>query len=182
MLKSLTARIYLIVPNIEKTAEILKNLWERKTMVDGIHIVVKDFDQVGTKQLLESGLFKTTDVAGALLRGAISGGLLGMIVGFILTRYPPEEFSFGIGSTIALSIFGTLFGAWASSLIGVSILNPTVEKIKKATEAGSLIMLIDLPKSKENEVTSFIKSYYPETTFCEIDLPELESETMVKGG
>ena len=176
MLKSLTARLYLVVPNMDKTTEILKKLWEQKTMAEGIHIVVKDFDHVGSKQLLESGIFKTSDVVGALLRGSIAGGLLGMAVGLVLMKFPPQEFSFGIGSTLALSLFGILFGAWASSLIGVSILNPTVEKIKNAAETGSLIMLIDLPKTKEDEVTNFIKSYYPETTLCEVDLPALESE------
>ena len=91
-------------------------------------------------------------------------------------KFPPHEFSFRIGSMIALSIFGMLFGAWASSLIGVSILNPTVEKIKNAAEKGSLIMLIDLPKARENEVMNFIRSYYPETTLCEIDLPAVETQ------
>ena len=176
MLKSLTARLYLVVPNIEKTAEILKKLWEQKAMIDGIHIVVKDFDHMGVKPLLESGIFKTTDVTAALLRGAVAGGLLGIGVGGLLMKFPPHEFSFGIGSMIALSIFGMLFGAWASSLIGVSILNPTVEKIKNAAEKGSLIMLIDLPKARENEVMNFIRSYYPETTLCEIDLPAVETQ------
>ena len=61
-----------------------------------------------------------------------------------------------------MSLLGAGLGAWISSMIGVSVPNTQLKKFEKAIESGQLLMLIDVPKHRIDEITQLIKSHHPE--------------------
>jgi len=157
-------RLYFLVPDIDNATQIVKALKDMGIVNEGMHVVVKDQEKLDMTQILEAGVLETTDFLHALIRGAIAGGVIGLIAGILLVQFPPEEFILGGGTIFGLTVFGIIFGAWASSLVGISIPNPAVQKFERAVEAGGIMMLVDIPKVKEEEILVFMKMYHPETT------------------
>lgn len=157
-------RLYFLVPDIDNATQIVKALQEMGVVAEGMHVIVKDQEKLEMTQILEAGVFETTDILRALVRGAVAGGIVGLVAGILLVMFPPQEFTLGWGTVLGLTVFGILFGAWASSLIGISIPNPVVAKFERAVEAGGIMILVDVPVLKEGEVLAFIKTYHPETT------------------
>jgi hypothetical protein len=157
-------RLYFLVPDVDNAAQISNALKDIGVVEEGVHVVVKDHDKLQMTQLLEAGIVEKTDFLGALMKGGIAGGVAGLLAGTLLVTFPPEEFIIGGGTILAFTLFGILFGAWSSSMIGISIPNPTVEKLERAIEAGGIMMLVDIPREKENEVLDFMHTYHPETT------------------
>lgn len=47
-------------------------------------------------------------------------------------------------------------------MIGVSVPNSQLEKFKDALAEGQLLMLLDVPKDRVEEITDLIKSHHPE--------------------
>jgi hypothetical protein len=128
-------------------------------------------DKLALTSLLEPGIFDRTDIVRALVRGAIIGGLAGLIAGFLIVRFPPEEFMVGTGTVIACTVFGAIFGTWSSSLIGISVPNPLFEKFERAVEAGGIMMLVDLKKERAVEVLDYMRLNHPEITIHGAHLP-----------
>lgn len=159
-------RLYFLIPNVESATEVVKALQGLGVANEGIHVIVKDDDPFQDKlaltQLLEPGIFDRTDLLRALVRGGIIGGLAGLIAGFLIVRFPPEEFMLGTGTVAAFTIFGIIFGAWSSSLIGISVPNPLFEKFERAVEAGGIMMLVDIPKEKEIGLLDYMRLNHPE--------------------
>lgn len=171
-------RLYFLIPNVESATEIVKALLERGVANEGIHVIVKDGDPLQDKlaltQLLEPGIFEKTDILRALIRGAIVGGLAGLITGFLIVQFPPEEFVLGSGTIIAFTVFGAIFGAWSSSLIGISVPNPMFEKFERAVEAGGIMMLVDIPNGKEVALLDYMRLNHPEITIHGVGLPPIQ--------
>ena len=157
-------RLYFLIPDLDNATQISGALQDIGVAEEGVRIIVKDHDKLQMTQLLEAGIVEKTDLLGALVKGGIAGGVAGLLTGIALVSYPPEEFVMGGGTILAFTLFGILFGAWSSSMIGISIPNPIVERLERAVEAGGIMMLVDIPKEKENEVLDFMHTYHPETT------------------
>lgn len=162
-------RLYLLVPDIDNATRIVNALKEMGIMNEGMHVIVRDTEnqrRLEMTQVLEAGLLETTDIKYALIRGIIAGGLLGLIAGTLLVLFPPQEFivfALGVGTVVLITLLGVLFGAWASTLIGVSIPNPAVQKFERAVEAGGIMMIVDIPNVEENQIRHFMQTYHPET-------------------
>ncbi len=163
-------RLYLITPGIEKATELIKSLWTLNLGKEGVHILVKDPSLLELKKISDSeGILKTTDAIPSLIKGAIIGALAGFSVGLLLFKLQLAYLSIGIESIIIFSVFGILFGAWTSSLIGVSVPNPTFLALEEAAEKGEILLLVDLPDVKEKEVVDFVKSHHTDISFYEIN-------------
>ena len=124
--------------------------------------MVKPPNQKELRKLLDLGVSKTSDLIGSLARGAFIGGVAGLIAGFLIVQFLSEEISLGWGSIAGICIFGIFFGAWTSSLIGVSVPNPVVEKIRLAAKEGGIIMMVDVSPEKEQEIDHLIKANFSE--------------------
>lgn len=163
-------RLYLLVPDIDNATQIINALKEMGIVNEGMHVIVKDIEnqqKLEMTQVLEAGVLETTDFKHALLRGLIAGSLLGLSAGTLLILFPPQEFlefSLGAGTVIGITALGGLFGAWASTLIGISIPNSAVQKLEKAVEAGGIMMIVDIPNVQEKQIRHFMHTYHPESS------------------
>ena len=172
-------RLYLLIPDIENASAIAKALRKMGVGEGALHIIVKeDQDKIEMAPLLEAGVFATTDLLKALIRGGILGGIAGLIAGILIVKFPPEEFVLGNWTIIALTVFGVLFGAWSSSLIGISVPNPMMEKLESAVAAGGIMFLVDVPEGKEVQIMDYLRLNHPETSVhgANISQPPISGE------
>lgn len=165
-------RIYFLAPTIESTAAIVDELKEHGITDTQIHVVGKDHHKLQEAHIHEANLLQTTDLVKSLEKGAIAGGTVGILAGLAAVTFPPAGVVLGGGAILGLGLFGTGFGAWVSSMIGISIPDRVVEKYEKAIEAGELLMMVDVPKQDEEKFKKLIKSHHPEAEIEGAELPK----------
>lgn len=155
-------RLYFLVPSIEATVSIVEELRQAGVIDQDIYVVGKDHHHLQLAHLHEAGILQTTGLLSALKRGLAIGTVIGIISGIIASYFAPSEWTVGASLIVALGLFGAAFGAWASTLVGSSTPNPRVWKFDSAINAGKLLMLVDIPKEREQEIIRLIKRHHPE--------------------
>lgn len=155
-------RLYFLVPTIDSAKVIVDELLLARIAERHIHIVAKDHLALEKAHLPEAGLFEESDFVPALERGLTVGGATGLLAGIAAVTFPPAGLILGGGAILATSLLGAGLGAWVASMIGVSIPNSQLDKFHDAVERGELLMLIDVPKERVDEVTDLVRQHHPE--------------------
>ena len=155
-------RLYFLVPTIDSAKIIVDEALLARIDERHIHIVAKDHDLLEKAHLPEAGLFEESDFVPALERGLTVGGATGLLAGIAAVTFPPAGLVLGGGAILATSLLGAGMGAWVASMIGVSVPNTQLTRFEEAIEEGQLLMLIDVPKSRVDEITELVKSHHPE--------------------
>jgi hypothetical protein len=53
-------------------------------------------------------------------------------------------------------------GAWVAGMIGTDIPNSQLKSFQSAVDDGQVLMMVDVPKGKVENVTKMIKMHHPE--------------------
>lgn len=88
----------------------------------------------------------SADTVPAGCRGALGGGIVGLLAGLIALAIP----SLGAtpGGIAVLALIGALVGAWSAALAGSAIPNPVRRAFDKEIAAGRILVVIDAAKDK----------------------------------
>ncbi|MEO8957448.1 MAG: hypothetical protein ABI304_00770 [Rudaea sp.] len=112
-----------------------------------------------------------TDFVPAALRGAGTGGAIGLVAGLVGMVIPP------IGLTVAgaalLTMTGVSVGGWLSSLVGSSIADPVRRKFEAEIESGRILVILDADQDRSSMIGSAM------TAAGAPKLPFEESSSMV---
>lgn len=157
-------RLYFLIPTIDSAQKIVDELLLARIEERHIHIVAKDHHALEVAHLPEAGLLQESDFVPALERGLTMGGATGLVAGIVAVTFPPAGLVLGGGAILATSLLGAGLGAWVASMIGVSIPNTQLDRFHEAVEQGQLLMLIDVPKARVDEITDLVKSHHPEAS------------------
>ena len=65
---------------------------------------------------------------------------------------------------IDAAIIGAMFGAWAASLVAMSVPNSRPKAFQKEIEAGKLLLMVDVPPSRIQEIQDLVHRRHPEAT------------------
>ena len=166
-------RLYILIPKLKDAMDIIRSFQAMGVRNDNVHVLGKDENQLTLMTVPKAGILYTTDILHALIRGLVVGTIAGFLVGLIVFNFPPEGMVLSARMLAGLTIFGAVFGAWVSTLIGISIPNPMVEKFDRAVEAGSILMLVDILNGQQKEIIGFMKTKHPESTVHEPDTFEM---------
>lgn len=155
-------RIYFLVPSIDSAAKIVDELLLARIEERHIHVVAKDMEALEAKHLPEASLLQTSDFVPALERGLAVGGVTGLLAGVAAVTFPPAGLVLGGGAILGTSVVGAGLGAWISSMIGASAPNTQLKEFEKAVDEGHLLMIIDVPKERVEEIEELVKSHHPD--------------------
>jgi len=61
-----------------------------------------------------------------------------------------------------LAVLGALFGAWASSMIGISTPSSRLKRFEPAIEQGQILLMVDVPRSRVDEIEARLQGLHPE--------------------
>ncbi|MGZ8217723.1 DUF1269 domain-containing protein [Methylomagnum sp.] len=156
-------RIHFLVPNIETTHQIVAELLLAGVEERHVHVLAKR--DTPLENLPEATFLQKTDFLPALEQGAAIGGMTGMMAGLVAVALP-TGLVLGGGAVLAISLAGAGLGAWWSSLIGASVGNRRVRDYEAALERGELLVMVDTPKERVEEVEALVKRHHPEAE-CE---------------
>jgi len=132
-----------------------------------IHIVARE--DTPLEDLPEAGVAQRSDLVPALQKGVAAGGLSGLLAGALAVTFPPAGLVLGGGALLGLTLFGAGFGAWMASMVGVGLPSSRIEKFETAIARGELLMMIDVPRARVEEIEAMVKRHHPESELEGID-------------
>jgi len=56
-------------------------------------------------------------------------------------------------------------GAWLGGMIGMDANNTHVRQFQSAIEKGEVLMLVDVPKDRVEEIETLVKKHHPDADF-----------------
>jgi hypothetical protein len=117
---------------------------------------------VALEDLPEASLLQKSDFVPAVERGLALGGATGALAGLAALAFPPAGLVLGGGAVLSIALAGAGMGAWLSGMIGMDVANSQLKTFEAGLESGQLLMLVDVPKSRVDEIDTLVKQHHPE--------------------
>ena len=156
-------RIYWLLPDVESARRTMDHLLLARITEPHIHFVARE--GVDLTGLHEANVLQTSDVIRAAQAGLVIGGAAGAAMGAVAAVFYPivgSEPQWGLVAVLA--IVGGLVGAWASSLIGASTRSDRLKRFEPAIEAGKVLLMVDVPRSRVEEIEEKLEALHPEAS------------------
>jgi hypothetical protein len=149
-----------MVPDIDTAKTVVDELLLKRVDDHHIHVVAKEGTPMG--DLPEANLLQKSDFIPAMERGLAVGGITGVLAGIAAVTFPPAGLVLGGGAILGTSLAGAGIGAWISGMIGMDVPNSQIEKFETAIENGEVLMMIDIPKTRVEEIEALVQQHHPD--------------------
>jgi len=154
-------RIYWLLPDLASARRTMDDLLLARIAEQHIHFVARDdADMTG---LHAANVLQTSDVIRAAQMGLVLGGLVGAVLGVVLGALFPivgDTPQWGMGAVLAIA--GAAFGAWSSSMIGVSTPSHRLKRFEAAIQQGQILLMVDAPRGRIEEIEARLQRLHPE--------------------
>lgn len=97
-------------------------------------------------QLLDA----SSDVVPAMGRGALIGGLTGLVAGIVLSFVPAFGLEIAAAELIVFAVFGALVGTWSAGLVGSAVPNAIRRTFDSEIEAGRTLLIVNAHGNDHN--------------------------------
>lgn len=157
-------RIYWLLPDLASAGRTMAGL--RGAGIESRHIHFAARDGLDLTGLHAANVLQTSDVVHAAQRGLVFGGATGICTGLLAALFFPivgDAPQWEVAGMLA--VFGGVFGAWSSSMIGISIPSPRLDRFKSAIAQGQILLMVDVGRSKAQATTSLLQAAHPEALF-----------------
>jgi hypothetical protein len=154
-------RIYFLSPDLATTHKIVDELRSEGINDSDIHILAKR--DTPLEDLPEAGISIKTDFLPAVERGIALGGTTGLLAGLIGLRL--AGFAIAGGPLLGIIMAGATIGSMMNGLMGMNSGNTRLKKFEDAIEQGELLVLVDVPKERIEEVKQMVKKHHPDVDF-----------------
>jgi hypothetical protein len=153
-------RLYFLFPSIEVVRTVVDELLRARIDEGHMHIMAKD----GTPMqgLPEANIFQKSDLIHGMEMGLAIGGLTGFVSALIAMGFTEGGLPLGIGGIFTMTLGGALMGVWASGMIAGDIPNTQLKAFEKAIRSGEILVMVDAPKNRVDEITELVHSHHPE--------------------
>lgn len=155
-------RLYFLAPDVTCAKEIVNDLLLAKITERHIQILAKDNSELREENLPEANLLLESDFVPAVQKGIAAGGTTGLLAGLAAIAFPPAGLVLGGGALLITTLAGAGFGAWASSMIGISVPNTQLKAFEDSIEKGAFLMVVDVAKSRADEIQDLVRKHHPE--------------------
>jgi hypothetical protein len=113
----------------------------------------------------EAGVLQKTDIVHGAEMGLVIGGVAGTLGGVLVVMFPPGGVSLQLVTILITALLGGLFGAWVSSMIGTQVPNSKLKAFYADIERGKVLMMVDVPFSRIQEMREHVAQRHPEAEF-----------------
>jgi len=155
-------RLYFLIPTVDSAKTIVDELLLARVEQRHMHIAAADHHALIEANLPEANLLQESDFVPAVERGVAIGGATGILAGIAAVALPGVGLALGGGAILGIGLAGAGLGAWASGMIGISAPSTRLTEFEDAIKEGSLLMMVDIPKTRVDEITALIKQHHPE--------------------
>jgi len=153
-------RLYFLVPDVPTARKIVDELLLAHVEWKHIHLLARE--GVPLEDLPEAALSQKSDRLPALQRGIGAGAATGMLAGLVGMAFPPAGLTIAGGLLLAMTAAGAGFGALLATMVGVGIPSSRLERFQDAINEGQLLMMVDLPRGRVEEIETLVKEHHPD--------------------
>jgi hypothetical protein len=152
-------RIYFLVPDLETTRRVVDDLLLARIEERHIHVLAKRGTPL--EELPEATLMQKSDFVPAVQRGLALGGGSGVLAGLVAIALPGASPVIAGGVLLGTALAGAGIGAWLGGMVGMNVGNTRLRRFEKAIESGQLLVLVDVPRARVEEIETRIKQHLP---------------------
>ena len=153
-------RLYFLLPNVARARQAVDELLLARIDDSHIHVLAKDGIPLG--DLPQANLLQRSDFVHGVELGISVGGATGVLAGLVAITFPPGGIALGGWTVLACALAGAVIGAWVAGMIGTDVPNSQLREFEEAVEQGQILMMVDVPRGKVDDVTRMIKRHHPE--------------------
>ncbi len=153
-------RLYFLLPDVDSTERTVNDLLLARVDDRHIHVLARRGTDLG--RLREATAMQKSDALHGAEVGMIVGGVGGLLVGLFIVMTPPEGVQLEFVTLLITAAVGAVFGAWAASLIGVSMPNSRLAQFSDDIERGSVLLMVDARASRLDEIRELVRRRHPE--------------------
>ena len=146
-------RLYFLADNLQGARSVFNELLLARIHDNHIHLLAKEGTDLG--DLPEASIFQKSDVVHSMLIGLMIGGLIGVIVGIIGHGALNSDLG---GVMLATTGLGAVLGAWSATMIGMMVPNRQLKGFEAILEEGKILVMVDVPLGKVNDVKELLLS------------------------
>ena len=153
-------RMYVTLPDVQSARRLANDLLLARIEDRHMHFLARRGTDLG--ELHEASYLQKSDTSHAAIVGMLIGGALGAILGAIIVNFPPGAMTVEIGAVLITTIVGSGLGMWISSMVGLSVPNSRLKAFESDIEAGKVLLMLDVPAGRYQEVHDVIARTHPE--------------------
>lgn len=153
-------RLFFLIPDVELTALIVNELESQGVAQKHLHVVAGINQPL--KDLPEATVWQKTELAHGLEWGTGIGGTAGLLGGLLTVAFPPGGIVLGGGALLIGAAAGAGIGATMLGLMKGYEHNHQLDDYKHEIEQGEILLMVDIPKSRVDEIKNSILQYHPE--------------------
>src|SRR5207249_7338775 len=155
-------RMYFLLPDLGSAIQTANDLLLARVEDGHMHFLAKRGMSLG--QLHEANYLQKSDAVHGAELGFVIGGLGGFLIGIYVYLTPPEGVTLQLVTVLIGTVIGAMFGAWAASLVAMSVPNSRLRTFQKEIEAGKILLMVDVPPSRIEEIQDLVHRRHPEAT------------------
>ncbi len=156
-------RIYWLLPDLASARRTMDDLLLAR--IDEKHIHFVGSEGTDMSGLHEANILQTSDIVRAAEMGLMIGCGVGALAGAAAAMFPIVGNTPQWGMVGVLAVLGGLFGAWSASMIGSSARNVRIKRFDSALEQGQILLMLDVPASRVEEIEELLQKQHPEAHF-----------------
>ena len=155
-------RLYFLLPDLGSAIRTANDLLLARIEDRHMHFLAKRGMSLG--QLHEANYLQKSDAVHGAELGFVLGGAGGFLVGIYIYLTPPEGIALQLVTVLIGTVIGAVFGAWASSLVAMSVPNSRLRPFHKEIDAGKILLMVDVQPSQIEELQNLVSRRHPEAT------------------
>jgi len=155
-------RLYFLLPNVASSIQTANDLLLARVNDRAMHFLAKRGTELGV--LHEANYLHKSDAVHGAQLGLVLGGVGGFLVGIYMVLTPPEGVHLQYVTVLLSTVIGAVFGAWVASLVGMAVPNSRLKLFQTEIESGKILLMVDVPPSRVEEVRELVGRRHPEAT------------------
>jgi len=158
--------LYYLMDKLDTADAMAETLKSLNIDADGYYIVGRDRDGLRRHHLHDASVMDETDLVHSGERGALIGGLIGLLFALWIAVMKPLGLSMTLWSFLFVSALIGCFGAWVGGMVGISHENYKLTPFHDAIAQGKFLMVITVREvAKAREVKQVMHRRHPEALF-----------------
>ncbi|MEN8175436.1 MAG: DUF1269 domain-containing protein [Pseudomonadota bacterium] len=153
-------RLYFVLPDQETTRQVVNELEEKDIPHHHLHTIAGYAQSL--EDLPEATVWQKTELAHGIELGVGLGGAAGLFGGILAVAFPPAGLVLGGGAVLVSAAAGAGFGGVVSALMSSHDHNHDLDRFNDAIADGGILLLVDIPKERVDEISKAIRQHHPE--------------------
>ena len=153
-------RMYVTLPDLQSARNLANDLLLARIEDRHMHFLARRGTDLG--ELHQASYLQKTDTTHGAAVGFVIGGFVGICVGIALLYFPPGGISVQLVAVLIAAIVGALLGTWGAAMVGLQVPNSRLKGFEHDIEEGKILLMLDVPASRYQEVRAIIARTHPE--------------------